>query len=376
MTAFQDANTEPFLACMASAGIPAQLRNLFDEDAEDNLEAYISSSAPNSLAAFRTDILRWCVWAHLAGVDPLAPRARHVRDFTREFAGEDRRPQTIKRMVTSIGTLIEGICANKNVTHSKVVKAELKRLRRERGSHLKQALAIRQKGDVAHFSDPALPFSLQAMIKVLEPDESLKAARAKFLLSLGGDTGRRVSEYTDAQMRHLFDAADGTGVFLVERSKTDQDGNGIVRFVSRRTMRLRREWCAALEAAGANVSPDTPLLVSIDKHGNASTRGRPSSALTSGGYRIALRGAVRMALNLSGADDPELMTAIPDIVRRISGHSFRVGMVEDLVTAGESVAAICIEGGWETPAMVVRYARNLSTRTGAVARLRDLLGDE
>jgi len=88
-----------------------------------------------------------------------------------------------------------------------------------------------------------------------------------------------------------------------------------------------------------------------------------------------LRNAVRRALLILAESHPELHNQIEAIVEAVSSHSFRVGMVEDLTVAGESIVAICTEGGWETPAMVVRYARNIAAGNGAAARLRKRLGD-
>jgi integrase len=44
--------------------------------------------------------------------------------------------------------------------------------------------------------------------------------------------------------------------------------------------------------------------------------------------------------------------ATPEQVRGISGHSTRVGMAQDLASAGIDLAAIMQAGGWKTPAMV------------------------
>lgn len=259
---------------------------------------------------------------------------------------------------------------NKNVCHSKVVKSEMKRLRREHGGQHKQALAIRLLGDVATMDDPPLPFSVEMMLKVLEPDTSLRGLRGKLILALGGDTGRRNIEYREANFRHLASAPGGTGRFHVDCSKTDQDGNGIVRFASRRTMRYRDEWMAARIVAGEDVSLNSPLLVGLDVHGN------PGSRLTASGYHIAMRWTVRKALTLLSADYPELVDQIDYIVEHVSGHSFRVGMVQDLITAGEPMAVICIEGGWETSTMPLLYGRNLNVKNGGCARLTGKLGDE
>ncbi len=360
---------DPFYACLTKAGIPAYLRDRFDEDAEDNLEAYISSSAPSTLACFRTDISRWIAACGQYEFDALNPRARHVRDFIREFE-TGRKPATVKRMVGNIGMLASGIAGNKNVCHTKVVRSELKRLRREHGSHHKQALAIRQLGEVASMDAAPEPFSIKRMLDVLEPDKSLSMLRGKLILSLCGDTGRRSSEYYLSNFAHLQPGPNGTGTFHVDRSKTDQDGNGLVRFVSPRTMRLLAEWRSARTATGEIVTDDSPLLRAVHRQGWLGQR------LCHVGYQLALRATVRRALTILSAEHRELISLIDDVVTRISGHSFRVGMVQDLITAGETVASICIEGGWQTASMVMVYGRNIDVRNGACARLSRKLADE
>lgn len=360
---------DPFYTCLNQAGIAPQFRDRFDDDAEDNLQAHLSSSAPSTIYGFRADVLRWFAACEVSGADPLSPRARDVRDFIREFEG-GRKPSTVKRMVANIGVLTGAIMGNKNVCQTKVVRAEMKRLRRERGSQHKQALAIRQLGAVSSMDDPAVPFSIERMLAALEPETSLFARRGKLILSLGGDTGRRNSEYWLANFGHLQLQPNGRGTFHVDRSKTDQEGNGLVRFASRRTMRYLEEWRAARTATGEIVTSSSPLLVGLSRHHHVGKR------LCHVGYHIALRWAVRKALTVMSSDHPELTAQIDNIVTRISGHSFRVGMVEDLITAGESIATICIEGGWETSTMPLIYGRNIDARNGACARLREKLGDD
>lgn len=360
---------DPFYTCLRDAGIPPQFRDRFDDDAEDNLQAHLSASAPSTIYGFRSDVIRWFAGCNISEANPLSPRARDVRDFIRDFE-HGRKPSTVKRMISNIGVLTSGICGNKNVCQTKVVRAEMKRLRRERGSQHKQALAIRQLGAVTSMDDPALPFSIKRMLEVLEPDKSLFALRGKLIMSLGGDTGRRNSEYRLANFSHLREQPDGSGTFHVERSKTDQDGNGLVRFASRRTMRYLDEWRMARAATGEIISLASPLLVGLSRHRHVGKR------LCHVGYHIALRWTVRKALTILAANHPELLDQIDDIVFRISGHSFRVGMVEDLITAGETIATICIEGGWETSTMPLLYGRNIDAQNGACARLRGKLGDE
>lgn len=357
-----------FETCMLNTGIPMRLANRFDEDARDNLEAYVASSADSTLAAFRGDIVRWIAWCEVNEGDPLAPRPRAVRQFIREHE-HGRKPNTVKRMVANIGVLVDGIAGNGNVTRTKVVKAELKRIRREKGSHQRQALGIRAIGQVTSFDEEAQPFSIERMIEVLEPLDTLASARAAFILSLGGSSGRRSSEYRMANFRHIAEVRDGTGLFTIARSKTDQAGEGMVKFACTRTMRLFRRYRELLSAAGGEIGPDAPLIVAVDRWGH------PGARISTAGFNVMIRNAVGAALGILAHEHPEIRSEIGAIVNAVSGHSFRVGLAEDLATAGESIVAICVEGGWETPAMPVRYARGIAARNGAAARLRKRLGE-
>jgi hypothetical protein len=53
---------------------------------------------------------------------------------------------------------------------------------------------------------------------------------------------------------------------------------------------------------------------------------------------------------------------------RVSGHSARVGMAQDLVGAGFGLPEILLAGRWKTATMVARYARAQAAQHGAVAR--------
>jgi len=317
-------------------------------------------------------------WAETNDVDPLAPHARDVRDYAKDVE-PGLKPASVKRMISNVGVLTGKIAGNANHTSSMLVAAEMKRQRRKKGAGHRQALALRQKGDVMDMDALAQPFSIERMIRVLEPDKSLWGARAKLLLSLGGDTGRRGGEYRAAKMADLVPLTDGSGegVFIVPRSKTDQDGVGIVKFASKRTVRFYHEYRAALKAAGGDTRAGAPLFVPVDRWAiSRCSRGAVGDTLTTKGLIEILRNIVRKTLRMIADGSNEAIEDIETIARGVSGHSFRVGLPMDLVTVGESIVAICVEGGWATPAMPVYYTRFISARTGAAARLAARLGYE
>jgi hypothetical protein len=371
----QDINVQAHAMGM-QVGLFPEIVDRLTEDGRDNLEAYISNSADSTLASFRYDAIRWIAWAETNDVDPLAPRARNVRDYAKDVE-PGLSPSSVKRMVSNVGVLTGKIAGNINHTSSILVAAEMKRQRKKKGAGHRQALAIRQKGDVMDIDAAALPFSIERMIAALEPDKSLWAARAKLLLSLGGDTGRRGGEFRLARMCDLTPLRDGSGggVYIIPRSKTDQEGLGTVKFASKRTIEFFDEYRRLLKAAGGDIRPNTLLFVQIDRWGAARcSRAEAGSPLTTGGLIKILRAIVHKALTLLSDGSEEAAAEIKEIARAVSGHSFRVGLPMDLVTAGESIVAICVEGGWATPAMPVYYTRFISARTGAAARLAARLG--
>jgi hypothetical protein len=363
------------LAMGLQAGISPELLIRLDDNGFDNLEAYLSNSADSTIASFRFDTIRWIAWAETNDVDALAPHARNVRDYAKEVE-PNLKPASVKRMVSNVGVLTSKIAGNANHTRSMLVTSEMKRQRRKKGSAHKQAAPIRQKGELIDLDAPATAFSIERMLLVLEPDKSLWAARAKLLLSIGGDTGRRGGEYRASKMSDLrpMDNTGGGGVFFVPQSKTDQSGTGMMKFASARTMRYFDEYRAALKAGGGDIRPNAPLFAPVDRWGvSRCSRAKPGSTLTTKGLIEILRNIVRRVLPIVLRHSNETMD-VEETARGVSGHSFRVGMAQDLVTSGESMVAICTEGGWETPAMPVLYTRNIAAHLGAAARLAKRLG--
>ena len=74
--------------------------------------------------------------------------------------------------------------------------------------------------------------------------------------------------------------------------------------------------------------------------------------------------------------------ALPDLTRddlehwlkRISGHSTRVGLNQDLFASGEDLAGIMDALRWKSPRMPLVYNRNLAAEHGAAGRLMRKLG--
>ena len=61
-----------------------------------------------------------------------------------------------------------------------------------------------------------------------------------------------------------------------------------------------------------------------------------------------------------------------DIVSGLSGHSTRVGAVQDMIASGIELPAILQAGRWKSTSMVNRYGERLLARRGGAAQLARL----
>jgi hypothetical protein len=61
------------------------------------------------------------------------------------------------------------------------------------------------------------------------------------------------------------------------------------------------------------------------------------------------------------------------VAERLSGHSCRVGMAQDLVAAGADVAGLMQAGRWKSMQMPARYSERLEAKRGVVAQLQHKL---
>ena len=332
----------------------------------DRFEAWWYGAAANSRRAFAADMRAWRAFRRGRGQPMLPAGAIDVRDFVRAQVRAGLKASSIARQLASIA-ILHDLAGLPSPTRDRVVSGEMKGIRREEGldgrGRRRQALPLRLKGEVGDIvADEPLPLSILALLTTLDTTTA-SGARDAVLLLLGTDLGRRRSEYAAMNIDDVRKAGDGSGTMLIRRSKTDQSGEGRVKYLSPDAMTAIENWLAIREtAAGIPFPPNAPLLASVDRFGRVGGR------LSDDGIRDVLLRIARRGLKLlqPGLDD----AAIEDQCRGLSGHSLRVGFAQDLTAAGEGLAAICQAADWSSPAMPTRYAEALAARSGAVARLR------
>jgi len=187
--------------------------------------------------------------------------------------------------------------------------------------------------------------------------------------ALAYDTGLRVSELVAVRVADLRPVADGSGRLDITHSKTDQDGEGALAWVSGETMRRLSDW---LLASGITEGPVFRRVNLLSTPGAAEGQHIArhfigAKPLTRQGVVQILRRRVEAAIEFG-----EVTIALGrkgEVVRSLSAHSFRGGLTQDLFAAGEDGAGIALALRWSSPTTALRYARELAVGSNAAARV-------
>ena len=296
---------------------------------EAALEAALLSSVPSNTrrgyaGAWRR-FARWCEQYRYPSL-PADPRvlASYLLDLKRE------------------GKKLSTICFHRAaiVHHHKVSgrasPADNEEVRRAMG-HLEKTLGSEQK--------QAMPMDKDAFIEVIrtaknprrrsdgsweDPQEALRRGAGDIaIISVMRTAMLRASEAADLTWSDVRPWPDGTGRLHIRRSKTDQRGQGVTKYLGRLGMRhlaaIRPESCAGSEPV----------------------------------FRVGARQVgrrIKAAAIAAGLGDG------------FSGHSPRVGYTNDLSANGAGLPGIQHEGRWNDPRQVENYTRGQDAAKGPAAQ--------
>jgi integrase len=281
--------------------------------------------APNTERAVKSDTAIFSRWCSDAGLSFLPASPETVAGFIDAMAAS-KAPATIRRYVASIGHWHRGAKLADPAT-DQAVKLALKRMHRARGRAQQQAAPLnRAKIDAALTKRTSTPRDL----------------RNRAVLALAYDTLCRRSELVALRLADLQRTSDGSGTILIRQSKTDQEGEGMVRYVAADTMAHLEAWIAA---AGLI---DGPL------------------------FRAVLKGG-KIGGALHACEVPRIFKELAGDAA-VSGHSARVGAAQDMVKASLGVAEVMQAGGWQSATMVSRYTKHIEARRSGAARLAAIQG--
>lgn len=213
-------------------------------------------------------------------------------------------------------------------TASGAVRLALKEMGQKTSARQDQALALGWK-EIKEFIDSA--------------GEGLRADREKALLCVAYDTMARRSELVSFDVEDVDFMPDGSGRMLVRRSKTDRAGEGSVACLSRTTVRWLQQWLGE----GAIFR------------------------------RLVGRSHIGERLHEDSVSDTFKRVAAwigmsAKQVRRVSGHSVRVGATQDLLALNIDLASVMQAGRWKSTPM--RYGEEVLAARGGMARAAEARG--
>lgn len=340
--------------------------------------------APRTIAALKSDGRIFSAWCRERGETWLPAAPQTVAAFIEAMAALGRAPATVQRYLASIA-LWHGAAELTNPCAALLVKMARK-------AHLR-AVDKRQKQAAPLGEAEVLALEERLVLPETDPDARLAALRDRALLRVAHDTLARASELVALRWEDLAVDADGDGTVLIRRSKTDQEGEGRVRWIDRATIAALQDWRRAHDAELARrAAAEAARLDELQ------ARRFPRSRWPQGRQRLH---PARQPVPLEWVDSPflfrglaphyaadralgwslQLSTAsVSRIIKRrmeeagfdsrgYSAHSTRVGKLQDLLAEGVDLLGAMDAGGWKSPAMPARYGENLLASRGAVARM-------
>ena len=294
----------------------------------DRLGAALEASiAPNTAKAYKAALRRFARW-----LDGRPATDVTVAAYVAALMYQGKAPATIRQAAAAIGA-----------------GARAQGLDDPRGPLARQALA----GAVRHNAGEG-----RGQVAGLRREDALAAAAAAAaqgtvsglrdaaLLRTMSDALLRASEVAAIDTRDMGREKDGSGRLAIRRSKTDQEGEGAVCYLTPATMAALDAWLAAAAAAWTSSGRyEGPVFRRVTRSGAVSGDAPLSTN--------AVRAIVQKRAAAVGVDGA-------------SGHSCRVGSAQSLIERGASTAAVAIAGRWKDPGMVVRYAKAQEAGRGAV----------
>jgi site-specific recombinase XerD len=273
--------------------------------------------APATIRAYFADFAAFIAFCDVNNQSALPANAVIIAEFICHISACGRSSASIRRAVVAISA-VHLLNRFTDPTKDPEVRIAMKRMHRTLGRSANQAYGIRH--DLLN-------------LLLANVGDSIRGLRDGALLQLAYDTLCRRSELVTLRMDDVVVAHHGEGMrysILLRKSKVDQQGRGRYLPLRAQTMLVIEQWTHAAKLS------EGPILRSIDRGENI------GSTLGSGQINRIYKRIARQAKL-----DPEL-------IARISGHSFRVGAAQDLLATGASMPAIMQRGGWSKADTVMR----------------------
>ena len=272
--------------------------------------------APSTIRAYKSNFEKFILFCESENIEALPAQPATVAKFIQALTKSNLKSASIRLAFASISA-IHKLNELPDPTQNPVAKLELRRMHRTLGRESRQALGITKP-------------ILEKMLASCEDD--LRGLRNRALLLLAYETLCRRSELTSLRIEDIEKPVDSEiAMIKLRKSKSDQDSIGAWLQISNKTFRAIADWLSEARVGSGylfrGISPSGNILQSI----------RPAQI-----NRIYKRIALDAKLSY-------------EQIKRISGHSTRVGAAQDIMNSGASLPILMTRGRWSKPDTAIRY---------------------
>ena len=357
--------------------------------------AFAAAAAPNSLRALASDFVAFEAWCRAAGGPALPAVPATVADYLRARDAGGAAPGLARALQGVDLARVHVLARLADPTRDPLVTLTLRAIRRARGTAQKQARPLRFKGAVKDVRvDMPRGLSLAAMLDGC--GTSAIGLRDTALLSVAYDTGLRAAELVALAVEDLVAAIDADAGLIIGTPDQERSGRGggdrvpVTALDAERCgfglkrPRSRRDRCSDGCSSGAcRLGLQSPVPGGRgSRAANCGWAGMPTYLRSPAHTRYTVGGEALTPAAVTGVYRRAMLRAfaagsLPDLDARefaawvagVSAHSTRVGLTQDLFSAGEDLAGIMDALRWKTPRMPLLYNRNLAAESGAAGRV-------
>lgn len=277
--------------------------------------------APSTIRAYRANFEKFISFCVSLSISALPANSEIVAKYIQKLTTGNLKSASIRLAVASISA-IHKLNQLPDPTQLPIAKLELKRMHRTLGRASKQALGITAP-------------TIERMILATKND--LRGLRDKALILLAYDSLCRRSELVSIKLDDI--ECDDVGLPIrirLRKSKTDQEAVGKIIKPALKTQEAIKTWVEFSKIG------DGFLFRGIKNNGEVLKGINPGQI-----NRIYKRLA-------AAAKMP------PEQIKKISGHSIRVGAAQDLLSSGATLPTLMSRGRWSKPDTAMRYVENIS----------------
>ena len=282
-------------------------------------DALESAQSENTRKNYASQFGKFRSWCEQEDFSYLPAQPEVLAAYAAELADDGKSMSTIRLVVAAIVDAHRRVGLESPQTAG--VTETLRGLSRQLGVSQKQARPLDADALAAIRATAVTPRITRGGSLEME-ETALRRGRLDIALaSVMSDAGLRISEAAVLRWRDVLDAEDGAGLIYIERSKTDQAGEG----------------------AYVVVTPDTLTAL---KQLRVDTETWSDDNLVFG---LSMSQISRRL---------DSMARAAGLGEGYSGHSGRVGLAIRMTRRGAPLQAVQTHGRWKSPSMPARYTRS------------------